>query len=266
MPVTVVEADVAAVARPEAMPEAPLPVIAGHEILGELGRGGMGVVYKARQLKLNRLVALKMILAGSHAGSEQLERFLTEARAVARIQHPNIVQIYEIGEQGGLPYFALEYVEGGSLHQKLRGQPQPPRQAAELVRTLAQAIHFAHQRGIIHRDLKPANVLLSAECRVRSAENKGGPALSTQQSALGTPKITDFGLAKRLDSDSEQTASGAVMGTPNYMAPEQAAGHSRTIQPAADVYALGAILYEMLTGSPPFRGGNAGGHHAPGAL
>lgn len=215
------------------------PEVAGHEILGVLGRGGMGVVYKARQVKLNRLVALKMILGGEHAGPEQFDRFLVEARAVARLQHPHIVQIHEIGEwRGGdmstpLPYFSLEFVDGGSLDRKLGGVPQPPRQAAEMVGILSRAMHAAHQQGIVHRDLKPANVLLAAD---------------------GTPKITDFGLAKQLDDNSGQTRSGAIMGTPSYMAPEQAAGRIRDIGPASDVYALGAILYEMLTGRPPFRG------------
>jgi hypothetical protein len=208
------------------------PSVAGYEILGVLGRGGMGVVYQARQIRLKRLVALKMILAGAHAGAEELARFRTEAEAVARLQHPNIVQIYEVGEQDGRPYFSLEFVDGGSLAQKLQGAPLPARQAAELVETLARAMHAAHQRGIVHRDLKPANILLTAE---------------------GTPKITDFGLAKRLDTDAGQTRSGAVMGTPSYMAPEQAAGKIHAIGPATDIYALGAILYELLTGRPPFK-------------
>ena len=209
------------------------PTVTGYEILGILGRGGMGIVYKAIHLQLKRPVALKMILAGAHAASEGLARFRTEAEAVACLQHPNIVQIYEIGEQDGLPYLSLEFVDGGSLAQKLSGTPFPPRQAAELVETLAGAIHQAHQRDIIHRDLKPANVLLTAE---------------------GTPKITDFGLAKKLDGASGKTASGAVMGTPSYMAPEQASGKIRALGPTTDVYALGAILYESLTGRPPFKG------------
>ncbi len=208
------------------------PAVPGYEILGILGRGGMGVVYQARQIRLKRFVALKMILAGAHAGAEELARFRTEAEAVARLQHPNIVQIYEVGEQDGRPYFSLEFVDGGSLAQKLVGTPLPARQAAGLVETLARAMHAAHERGIVHRDLKPANVLLTAD---------------------GTPKITDFGLAKRLDADTVQTQSGAVMGTPSYMAPEQAAGKIRAIGPATDIYALGAILYELLTGRPPFK-------------
>jgi len=217
---------------PVALPPIPLPKVAGYETLGVLGRGGMGVVYKARQVALNRLVALKMILAGSYADAAEVARFKSEAEAVARLQHPHIVQIYEIGEAEGKPFFSLEFVEGGSLADKLDGTPLPSRQAAQLVGTLARAMHFAHERGIVHRDLKPANVLLTT---------------------AGEPKVTDFGLAKQLDSEKGQTQSGAIVGTPSYMAPEQAAGKSKEIGPAADGYALGAILYELLTGRPPFK-------------
>ncbi|MBL8796693.1 MAG: protein kinase [Planctomycetia bacterium] len=211
----------------------PLPTVAGYEILGELGRGGMGVVYQARQQGLKRLVALKMILSGAHAGAQELARFRHEAEAVARLQHPHIVQIYEVGEQDGRPYFSLELIDGGSLDRRLNGRPLPPREAAQLVRTLAEAMQAAHQQGIIHRDLKPANILLTA---------------------AGQPKITDFGLAKKLDEADAQTRSGAILGTPSYAAPEQAAGKVRDIGPATDVYALGAILYETLVGRPPFKG------------
>jgi WD40 repeat protein len=211
------------------------PVIAGYEILEELGRGGMGVVYKARQTGLNRLVALKMILAGGYAGAEQLARFRTEAEAIASLQHPNIVQIHEVGEAEGKPYFALEFLEGGSLDGHLRGTPLPPKEAARLVEVLAGAVHAAHRRQIVHRDLKPANILLTAD---------------------GTPKVADFGLAKRL-GEAGQTHSGAVMGTPSYMAPEQADGQSKEVGLAADVYALGAILYDCLTGRPPFKAASA---------
>jgi hypothetical protein len=209
--------------------------VPGYEVLGELGRGGMGVVYKARQVRLGRLVALKMVLAGGHAGPDELARFRTEAEAVARLNHPGIVQIYEVGEHQGLPYFSLEFCPGGSLAQKLGGTPLPARQAAELVEALARAVEAAHRAGVVHRDLKPANVLLTAE---------------------GKAKVTDFGLAKKL-GEAGQTASGAVMGTPSYMAPEQAGGKTKEIGPAADVYALGAILYEALTGRPPFKAATA---------
>jgi WD40 repeat protein len=209
--------------------------VPGYEILREIGRGGMGVVYVARQRGLKRLVALKMILAGQHAGAEQAGRFRAEAEAVAHLQHPHIVQIYEVGEHEGRPYFSLEYLEGGSLSRKLGGVPLEPRQAARLLEMLAGAMHYAHQRGIVHRDLKPANILLTAE---------------------GLPKISDFGLAKQMDEDRGQTQTGAILGTPSYMPPEQAAGQARVVGPLADVYALGAILYELLTGRPPFRAAN----------
>ncbi|HWB11705.1 MAG TPA: serine/threonine-protein kinase [Pirellulales bacterium] len=213
----------------------PLPqAVAGYEILGVLGRGGMGVVYKARQPGLKRLVALKMILAGNHASSDDLARFRSEAEAVARLQHPNIVQIYEIGEDDGRPYFSLEFVDGQSLSSKLEGKPQSPRQAAEIIHVLAKAMAVAHAQGIVHRDLKPANILVAHD---------------------GTPKITDFGLAKRLeDEDGAQTRSGSILGTPDYMSPEQASGRIREVGPPADIYALGAMLYEMLAGRVPLRG------------
>ena len=207
---------------------APVP---GYEILDELGRGGLGIVYRARQKGLKRLVALKMILAGSHAGGEELARFQIEAEAVANLQHANIVQIHDVGEHQGIPYIALEYVDGGGLDHKLARKLLEDAEAAELVETLGRAIDYAHRKGVIHRDLKPANVLLTAE---------------------GVPKIADFGLAKRLEEDSGQTRTGAVMGTPSFMAPEQARGAVDEIGPLADVYALGAILYCVLTGRPPF--------------
>jgi WD40 repeat protein len=206
--------------------------VPGYEIEGVLGRGGMGVVYRARHLVLKRAVALKMILAGGHAGEAERGRFRAEVEAVARLQHTNIVQVFEVGETDGLPYCALELVDGGSLATRLKEGPLPPPAAARVVELLAGAMDVAHGRNVIHRDLKPANVLLSVD---------------------GTPKVTDFGLAKQLDSDSGQTQAGAVMGTPSYMAPEQARGDVVNVKAAADVYALGAILYECLTGRPPFR-------------
>jgi tetratricopeptide (TPR) repeat protein len=212
--------------------DGPLPAVPGYEMLGVLGRGGMGVVYKARQVGLNRLVALKMILGGGQAAGEALARFRREAEAVARLQHPNVVQVYDVGEHEGRPYFTLELLEGGGLDRRLAGTPLPPRLAAALVQALAEAVHAAHSRGIVHRDLKPSNVLLAAD---------------------GTPKITDFGLAKQLDADAGQTRTGSVLGTPSYMAPEQADGHVAAVGPRTDVYALGAILYELLTGRPPFK-------------
>jgi eukaryotic-like serine/threonine-protein kinase len=212
------------------------PDLPGYVVLEVIGRGGMGVVYKARQIALDRLVALKMVLAGAHASPEQLARFSIESQAVAQLQHPGIVQIHEVGEHDGLPYFSLEFVAGGSLAKKIGGKPQPTLEAAGMVRDLALAMREAHRRNIIHRDLKPANVLLTPDDQ---------------------PKITDFGLAKRLDADSQQTHTGVIMGTPSYMAPEQAWGQTHQIGPLTDLYALGAILYEMLVGRPPFQGASA---------
>jgi hypothetical protein len=221
--------------EPTLVPASTLPVTddrvpAGYVIERELGRGGMGVVYLARQTRLDRPCALKMILAAEHAGAAQRERFETEAQAIARLQHDNIVRVYEIGEHHGQPFMALEFCAGGSLDRKLRDQQPTAREAATLVRALALGMQAAHEARVIHRDLKPGNVLLAAD---------------------GTPKITDFGLAKKMDEDGA-TRTGSVLGTPSYMPPEQARGDS-DLGPAVDIYALGAILYECLTARPPFK-------------
>ena len=210
-----------------------VPVIPGYQIEGELGRGGMGVVYKARQVKLNRTVALKMILAGDHASDEAGVRFLAEAEAAAKLQHPGVVQVFHIAEHDGHPYIEMEYVGGGSLADRLDGIPRPPREAARLIEGLARAIGEAHRLGIVHRDLKPGNILITPE---------------------GATKIADFGLAKLLNADSGLTATESILGSPSYMAPEQAEGKTKQAGPRADLYALGAMLYELLTGRPPFRG------------
>jgi WD40 repeat protein len=222
-----------ALSAPRTAGASSLPDIPGHTLLERIGRGGMGVVYRAVHRELGRPVALKMMVAGSHADDEDLARFRTEAKAVAQLDHPNIVTIYEVGEHQGLPYLSIEYCSGGSLDKPLRESPLPARRSAELVEALARAIAVAHRQGIIHRDLKPANVLLTAN---------------------GTPKITDFGLAKRLDAGAGYTQTASIVGTPSYMAPEQAAADHKLVGPAADIYALGAILYDCLTGRPPFKG------------
>jgi serine/threonine-protein kinase len=238
-----VQADLDALFPPADTPPPPppdekgLPRIPGYEVEAVLGRGGMGIVFRARQLRLDRSVALKMALAGAYAGPREKERFQREAEAVARLRHPNVVQIYDVGEADGRPYFTMELVDGGSLAQKLAGTPQPARQAAELVVTLARAMQAAHECcGLVHRDLKPGNILLAAD---------------------GTPKISDFGVARRVGDGGGLTQTGVLVGTPSYMAPEQAQGRPDALGPAVDVYALGAILYELLTGRPPFRAATA---------
>ncbi|MFO0844465.1 MAG: serine/threonine-protein kinase [Gemmataceae bacterium] len=210
------------------------PAFAGYELLGELGRGGMGVVYKARQKSLDRLVAIKVVLHGVGARPEQLVRFRQEAELLARLTHPNVVQVFEAGAHAGHGYLVMEFIDGPSLAQHVGGQPQPPASAARLVESLARAVDHANRQGVIHRDIKPSNVLLTS---------------------AGVPKLTDFGLAKSLQAgDNGMTATGDVLGTPAYMAPEQARGQARQVGPATDVYGLGATLYELLTGRPPFEG------------
>jgi tRNA A-37 threonylcarbamoyl transferase component Bud32 len=213
-------------------PAVRVPAIPGYELAGEVGRGGIGVVFKARQVKLDRTVAVKVLLRSDYTGLAA-RRFETEARAAARVQHPNIVQVFEVGEAEGRPFLVLEYVPGGPLSRKLADALLPPQEAGALVAVLARAVQFAHEAGIIHRDLKPGNVLLAAD---------------------GTPKIADFGLARPLEADSGLTTEGTILGTPSYMPPEQAAGQAGLVGPRSDVYSLGAILYDLLTGRPPFKG------------
>lgn len=230
-----------------------LPVPPGYEILAELGRGGMGVVYRARDLASHRIVALKLVRSGPLAGPQERARFRLEADSAARLSHPGIVSVHDVGTHQGSPFLVLELIEGGSLDQLTSGQPQPARPAARLIRSLADAIQHAHDLQIIHRDLKPANILLAR----RTDFALSGDTTDTTGCALDRfhPKIADFGLAKRLDAENTAlTQDGAVLGTASYMAPEQAAGRVQEVGPAADLYSLGAILYELLCGRPPFRG------------
>jgi serine/threonine protein kinase len=236
---------------PTNLAAAELPAIPGYEILEELGRGGMGVVYKARHSSQNRLVALKLIRDGALASQQERARFRVEADAAGRMRHSHIVEVYESGEHQGQPFFAMELVEGGTLDKHLTGEPIPADSAARLIRALALAVQHAHEQKIVHRDLKPANILLHKPDGIESAQS------STLRSLISslTPKVSDFGLAKRLDGDcTVLTQTGAVLGTASYMAPEQAAGRIHEIGPAVDIYALGAILFELLTGKRPFHG------------
>jgi serine/threonine-protein kinase len=237
-------------------PDTGLPHIPGYQVEAVLGRGGMGIVYKARHLRLNRPVALKMLLAGAYAGPGERERFLHEAEAVAGLRHPNIMQVHDMGDHEGRPYFTMEYVADGSLAQRLTGTPLGAPYAAALVATLAEAVQVAHQGGIVHRDLKPANILLQRKTEFSVAKSGDANAFGIVPAPISDfdPKIADFGLARHFEGESALTLSGARVGTPSYMAPEQALGKTRDIGPAADIYALGAILYELLTGRPPFRG------------
>ena len=232
-------------------------LVGDYEIQGEVGRGGMGVVYKARHRGLHRLAALKMVLAGEFASPAQELRFRLEAELAARVQHPNIVQVYEIGSYAGRPFLALEWVEGGSLANRLDGKPWPPGEAAALIETLARAVDVAHSGGVVHRDLKPANILLSVVSRQSSVGTKESyPLLSvTTDNGQRTtiPKITDFGLAQPIEGGQTLTQSGFLVGTPGYMAPEQASGKRALVGPATDIHALGVILYQLLTGQLPFQ-------------
>ena len=204
-----------------------------YEILEEIARGGMGVVYKARQVSLDRVVALKMILAGQLASESAVERFYIEAKAAANLQHQNIVAIHEVGQHDGQHYFSMDYVEGQSLAALVQHGPLPAAKAAGYVKTIAEAIQFAHRQGTLHRDLKPSNILIDA---------------------FDQPRVTDFGLAKRIESSAQLTATGSLIGTPSYMSPEQAGANGEKVGPASDVYSLGAVLYELVTGRPPFLG------------
>jgi len=223
------------VAAPAAHASATPTDFAGYEILGELGRGGMGIVYKARDAKLNRIVALKVLIAGEGASQEQVERFFREAESAAKLKHPNIVPIHELNIHAGKHYFTMDFVEGTPLDEVIESGELTPQKSMEYMEQVARAVHHAHEQGVIHRDLKPSNIIISND---------------------GRPMVMDFGLAKEVDVEGGLTQSGTALGTPQYMSPEQASGASRDVGPVSDVYALGAVLYEMLTGRPPFVADN----------
>ncbi|HXO94730.1 MAG TPA: serine/threonine-protein kinase, partial [Candidatus Acidoferrum sp.] len=205
-----------------------------YELLEEVGRGGQGVVFRSRQKSLNRTVALKVISLGQWASKAHLKRFRLEAEAAARLEHPGIVPIHEVGERDGSCYFSMKFVEGGQLDAVAKREPMPVRQAVELMTKVARTVHYAHEHGIVHRDIKPGNILLDQK---------------------GEPHLTDFGLARLIETESTMTRTMEVLGTPSYMAPEQAAGNNAAISSVTDVYGLGAVLYQLLTGQPPFAGG-----------
>ncbi len=243
------EASTLGLEAPEPAPGTKLRYFGDYELLQEIARGGMGVVYRARQVSLDRVVALKMILAGRLASAADVQRFRSEAEAAAQLDHPGIVPIYEVGEHDGQHYFSMKLVQGPSLARCLQREPVPNQQAAEWVRECASAVQYAHDRGVIHRDLKPENILLQSQDGIeRPAESE--PADRWRDHA---PMITDFGLAKRPGHGPGPTASGDILGTPGYMPPEQAGGGGGRVGPAADVYSLGAVLYALLTGRPPFQ-------------